>query len=154
MLASSFTVLLATLLALRFPELPLLALMPAVIGTALAAVLPHDRGTWIVGLLACALIMRLPSGIALGLVTAGMPLLAALTRRYTGLHPAITATVFLLAAIYAAAVAGSSSWTLLFLHPLDLCAALAIGATLSSLAYAPTQGERLGPGGRSGFRIR
>ena len=154
MLGSSVAVLLVALLAVRFPEVPLFALLPAVIATGIAAVLPPGRGAWIAGLLAGALLARLPGGFALGLVTAGMPVLAVLARRVTGLHPAVVAPAFFALAAYLAAVAGSGSWTLLLAHPLDACAALAIGATLSALAYAPTQGERLGPGGRPGFRLR
>lgn len=154
MLVSSVALLLVALAALRFPEIPLLAILPAAIGAGIAAVLPQDRGSWIMGLLAGAVLARLPGGLLLGAVVALTPLAAMLLRRSVSFHPILVAGVLIPVATYLAAVAGSGSFTLPFRHPLDLCAALLIGATLSVLAYAPTQRERLGPRGRAGFRIR
>lgn len=154
MLAGSVALLLLALAALRFPELPLLAILPAAIGAGIAAVLPADRGAWISGILAGALLAKLPGGFPLGAVVALAPAVAALVRRAVPVHPMLAAIVLIPAFSYLAAAAGSGSLALPFSHPLDLCAALAIGATLSVLAYAPIQRERLGPRGRAGFRLR
>lgn len=154
MLATSIVVLLAALAALRFPEIPVLAILPAVIAVGLAATLPKDRGAWVAGLLAGALLFRLPSSGWLALATALLPLLAWYVRGYVALHPVVVTGFFLVVTAYVAAATGSGSFTLPLEHLLDLCVALVIGATLSALAYAPTQRERLGPRGRTGFRIR
>lgn len=106
------------------------------------------------GLLAAALLAQLPGGWPLALVVALVPGVATLLRRSASLHPILIAAVLIPVSTYLAAAAGSGSFTLPFGHILDLCAALAIGATLTVLAYAPTQRERLGPRGRAGFRLR
>ncbi len=154
MLGSSIALLLIAFAAIRFPELPVLALLPATLGASIASVMKQDRGAWIIGLLAGALMMRFPNGALLGLVVAAAPAAAALLRRYTSVHPGLVAAVCVPLATYLASAAGSGSFALPFGHLLDLCAAVAIGATLSVLAYAPTQREQLGPRGRTGFRIR
>ncbi len=154
MIGSTLAILLVTLAALRFLELPFLVLLPAVIATGVAAVLPADRGAWIGGLLAGVLLMRYPSSGLLAVATAVMPGIAAAIRAWTSVRPQVIALGALPVATYLASAAGSGSFSLPFGHILDLCAALAIGATLSVLAYAPTQGERLGPRRRTGLRIR
>lgn len=154
MLGSSVALLLAALAAVRFPELPLLAIVPAAVGAGLASVLPTDRGAWTLGLLAGAVLMRLPDSGLLGLFTALVPVVAFLVRRGARLHPILVATALIPISAYLAAVAGSGSFGLPLRHIPDICAGIVIGATLSVLAYAPTQREQLGPRGRAGFRIR
>lgn len=146
--------LLAALAAIRFPELPVLAILPAVLGASVAAVLPRDRGAWVAGLLAGAVLSKLPHSALLGLTTAAMPVLGSLLKRALPVRPGLAAILAVPAATYLAAAAGSGDWVLPLQHPLDLCTALAAGATLSVLAYAPTQREQLGPRGRAGFRLR
>lgn len=154
MFGTSVAVFLLALAALRFPDVPLLAILPAVAATAVACMLPRDRGAWIGGLIAGALLFRLPGGMWLGIVTALLPLLATLVQRAFSLHPALVAAVLVPVAAYVSGVAGSGGFLTPLLHPLDLCAAVALGATLSAIAYAPTERERLGPRGRAGLRVR
>lgn len=154
MLGSSVALLLVALAAVRFPELSLLAILPAAIGAGIASVIPPERGAWITGILAGAFLARLPGGLLLGVAVALAPPVAVLVRKAARFHPLLVAAVLIPVATYLAAAAGSGSFTAPFRHPLDLCAALAVGATLSILAYAPTQRERLGPRGRAGFRLR
>jgi|GEM_PF-5550830 len=154
MLGSAFSVLLIALAALRFPDIPLLAILPAVLATAIAAALPPHKGAWIAGLLAGALLFRLPGSVPLALVTAAFPVLALLLQRFVPTHPGVRVGLLLPLAAYAAAGAGSGSLLIPLGHALDLCAAVALGATLGVLTYAPTERERLGPRGRAGLRVR
>lgn len=154
MLGSSIAILLAAFAAIRFPELAVLPLLPVSIAVAIAAVLPDDRGAWILGLLAGSVLAKLPSSLWLGVVTALAPVVVIQIKRRIRIHPVIVVAGGLIASIYLAAVAGSGSWWVPLGHPLDLCAALVVGATLSALTYASTQREQLGPRGRAGFRLR
>lgn len=154
MFASSVAVLLFALAAVRFPDVPVLALLPAVLAASLAAVLPPDRGAWIGGLLAAALVSRLPGGYVLAAVIVLAPALVALARVWTTLHPVLIAAIALPLAAYLSAAAGSGSFAIPLSYPLHLCAAVAAGATLCAIAYAPTERERLGPRGRARLRIR
>lgn len=154
MFASALSVLLVTLAAVRFPGVPLLALLPATLGAALAAGAPAGRGTWAAGVLAAVWLLRMPGGGYLALVVLLAPVLVTLVRQQGTLHPAVVAIFAVPLSAYLSGVAGSGSTTVPLLNFLDLCAAVALGATLSAIAYAPTERERLGPGGRAGLRVR
>ncbi len=149
MLSASVGILLLALAAARFPEAPLLAFLPAVAGTALAAVTPRGRGAWRAGLLAAGFLTWLPGNLILALATALLPAAVSFARGRLPVRTAGFALATLPAATYLAASAAARSFALPLQYPLDLCAALVIGATLSSLAYAPLQRERFGTRGRA-----
>lgn len=149
MLLASLGVFLLALGAIRFPDVPVLALLPAVAATAFAVAIPRGRGAWHAGILAGAVLAWLPGTLPLAAVTALLPVLVTLVRGSLPMRTAGFAVVTIPVATYLAAAAAARSFALPFQYPLDLCAALVIGATLSSLAYAPIQRERLGPRGRA-----
>jgi hypothetical protein len=154
MLASAIAVFIVALAAVRFPTVPLLALMPAVSAVALTSTLSVSRRSWGAGILAAALLARMPGSGWLALAVLVLPIAVHVVRTYGTLHPALAAAISVPVAAYLSAAAGSGTFTVPFGHLLDLCAAVALGATLSAIAYAPTERERLGPGGRAGLRVR
>lgn len=152
-LAGSLGALLLAAASVRFPDVTLLALLPAVAAMTFPAIRP-ERHAWMTGLLPAAFLAWLPGSTVLALTVALLPAAAWLGRRFTGLRAPAFALGAVPVAAYLTAAAAAGSFALPFRYPLDLCAAVAFGATLCVLAYAPTQRERPGTRGRAGSRIR
>lgn len=154
MFVSALIVLLLTVLSVRFPEIAFLSLLPPLVAVGWTVVFHRTVGMGVSGLLAAAYVLHFPGQHWYALGMLALPMIALGVTRLVRVHVLVMASILLSVTAYVMAVAGSHQWTIPTTALLDFCVALALSATLTTVAYASIQRERLGPRGRTGFGIR